>query len=472
MARKPQDNEPEEDDDSGFADEDSRFSRRWGRYTSVGTSVGGLAAQLVGARVFGRKLDRDKHSRELTAALGGLKGPLMKAAQILATIPEALPREYAEELRQLQSHAPPMGWAFVKRRMRTELGAGWQQRFKDFGKEAAASASLGQVHKATGLDGRSLACKLQYPDMASAVEADLQQLKFAFRIYRQYDRAIDTSDIYEELSARLREELDYIREARHMRLYETMLAEEPTVSLPEPVEELTTGRLLTMSWLGGEPLLDFIKAHEDDVELRNTVARNMFRAWYVPFYYYGIIHGDPHLGNYAVEENGDVNLLDFGCIRVFRPDFVKGVIDLYFALERDDEELAVEAYRAWGFDNLDRELLDTLNLWARFLYRPLLEDKAQSIVNASDPNEGPRTVGTVHKALRGLGGVKPPREFVLMDRAAIGLGSVFMHLKAEVNWHRNFHELIEDFDADALARRQEEALTAVGLGDEIATLRG
>jgi predicted unusual protein kinase regulating ubiquinone biosynthesis (AarF/ABC1/UbiB family) len=227
-----------------------------------------------------------------------------------------------------------------------------------------------------------------------------------------------------------------------------------------------------MTWLEGLPLLDFIAAHEDDVELRNTVARNMFRAWYVPFYYYGIIHGDPHLGNYAVEEDGSINLLDFGCIRVFRPDFVKGVIDLYFALERDDEELAVEAYRAWGFDNLDRELLDTLNLWARFLYRPLLEDKSQSIVSASDPNEGPRTVGKVHKALREKGGVKPPREFVLMDRAAIGLGSVFMHLKAEINWHRNFHELIEDFDADALAKRQEEALTAVGLGDEIATLRG
>ena len=473
MARRPQDNEEDDgEDEGGFADEGSRFSRRWGRYRSVGTSVGGLAAQVVASRVFGRNLDRGKHSQELTAALGGLKGPLMKAAQILATIPEALPREYAEQLRQLQSQAPPMGWAFVKRRMRTELGAGWQQKFQHFGKEAAAAASLGQVHKATGHDGRQLACKLQYPDMASAVEADVRQLRLAFAAYRQYDRAIDTSDIYQELSARLREELDYIREARHMRLYETMLAAEDTVSVPEPVEDLTTARLLTMTWLEGLPLLDFIQAHEDDVELRNAVARNMFRAWYVPFYYYGVIHGDPHLGNYSVEQDGKVNLLDFGCIRVFRPDFVKGVIDLYFALENDDEELAVEAYRCWGFENLDRELLDTLNVWARFLYRPLLEDKTQSIINASDPNEGPRTVGQVHKALREKGGVKPPREFVLMDRAAIGLGSVFMHLKAEINWHRNFHELIEDFDADALAKRQEDALTEVGLGDEIAALRG
>ncbi|MEX0922706.1 MAG: AarF/UbiB family protein [Rhodovibrionaceae bacterium] len=471
MARRPSDRETD-DDEGGFADEASRFSGRFRRYTSVGSSVGGLAAQLVGARVFGRKLDRSKHSQELTAALGGLKGPLMKAAQILATIPEALPREYAEQLRQLQSNAPPMGWAFVKRRMRTELGPGWQSKFQDFGQTAAAAASLGQVHKATAHDGRALACKLQYPDMASAVAADVRQLKLAFSVYRQYDRAIDTSDIYKELSDRLREELDYIREARHMRLYAQMLSGEDSVFVPEPVEELTTARLLSMTWLEGQPLLDFIAANEQDVELRNAVARNMFRAWYVPFYDCGIIHGDPHLGNYSVKPDGAVNLLDFGCVRVFRPDFVKGVIDLYFALENDDEELAVEAYRSWGFDNLDRELLDTLNLWARFLYRPLLEDKAQGIVSASDPNEGPRTVGQVHKALREKGGVKPPREFVLMDRAAIGLGSVFLHLKAKVNWHRNFHELIEDFDVNALARRQEEALTAVGLGEEIAQLRG
>src|SRR3546814_9324207 len=98
---------------------------------------------------------------------------------------------------------------------------------------------------------------------------------------------------------------------------------------------------------------------------------NMFRAWYVPFYYYGIIPGDRHLGNYTSRPDGTVNLLDFGCIRVFPPLFVKGVIDLYFALERDDPELAVEAYRIWGFTDLSKDLLAALNLWAAFLYAPL-----------------------------------------------------------------------------------------------------
>src|SRR3546814_20849845 len=107
-----------------------------------------------------------------------------------------------------------MGWPFVKRRMTTELGPGWQAKFASFEHEAASAASLGQVHRATLHDGRLAAAKLQYPDMSSAVEADLRQLDWIFSIYRRYDKAIDTSQIHTELSSRLREELDYSREAR------------------------------------------------------------------------------------------------------------------------------------------------------------------------------------------------------------------------------------------------------------------
>jgi predicted unusual protein kinase regulating ubiquinone biosynthesis (AarF/ABC1/UbiB family) len=447
------------DDHQDFREESPRLSGRVRRYAKVGSSVGGLAAQVVGARYLGIGLDRGKHSSELKAALGGLKGPLMKAAQILATIPDALPREYAEELRQLQSNAPSMGWAFVKRRMRSELGAGWEKKFKSFEREAAAAASLGQVHRAVSLDGRGLACKLQYPDMLSAVDADLQQLKILFSIYRRYDRAIDPSNVYHELADRLREELDYAREGRHMQLYQDMLRDEKGVHIADLLPELSTKRLLTMTWLEGRPLLEVAKTCKD-VDLRNAIAMNMFRCWYVPFYYYGIIHGDPHLGNYTLREDGTVNLLDFGCIRVFPSKFVKGVIDLYFALERDDPDLAVEAYRTWGFTNLSKDLLAALNLWAAFLYAPLLEDRPQKIMGDQGSLYGAKVAGEVHKELRRLGGVKPPREFVLMDRAAIGLGSVFMHLDAEINWHRMFHDLIAGFDDQKLARRQAKALKA------------
>ena len=154
--------------------EENSLGGRVRRYARVSTSMSGLAARLAGEKYLGLKLERGKHAADLKSALGGLKGPLMKVAQILATIPEALPPEYADELRQLQANAPAMGWPFVKRRMAAELGRDWQSRFERFDREAAAAASLGQVHKAVDHDGRLLACKLQYPDMQSAVEADLK----------------------------------------------------------------------------------------------------------------------------------------------------------------------------------------------------------------------------------------------------------------------------------------------------------
>jgi predicted unusual protein kinase regulating ubiquinone biosynthesis (AarF/ABC1/UbiB family) len=445
-----------------MTDERNSLGGRVMRYARVGRAVGGLAARVAGQRYLGLKIDRAEHAAELKAALGGLKGPLMKVAQIMATIPDALPREYVEELQQLQANAPAMGWPFVKRRMAAELGTNWQSKFKSFEHEAAAAASLGQVHRATSHDGDALACKLQYPEMASAVEADLSQLSIIFSIYERYDRAIHTREIHGEIADRLREELDYELEARNMALYRRMLAGEKHVHLPEPLLDLSTKRLLTMSWIEGKPIMEVL-AGKPSLELRNRIAYNMFRAWYVPFYEYGVIHGDPHLGNYTMRPNGDVNLLDFGCIRIFESTFVQGVIDLYYALLNDDRDLAVSAYESWGFKGLSREVIDVLNRWAHFVYGPLLEDKERRIQDAETGIYGREVAEGVHAELRRLGPVTPPKEFVFMDRAAIGLGSVFMHLKAEINWYRLFHELITGFDVKALDKRQKTVLKETGL---------
>ncbi len=443
-----------------MAREDDNIAGRVKRYAKVSTSVGGLAARLAGERYLGIKVDRENHARDLKNALGGLKGPLMKVAQIMATIPEAMPQEYVQELAQLQSNAPAMGWAFVKRRMQSELGPNWRRKFDEFDRDAAAAASLGQVHRAV-VDGDTYAVKLQYPDMKSAVEADLKQLKLIFGIYHRYDKTIDPSEVHKEIADRLREELDYVLEARHIALYNSMLKDENLVHVPEVLPELSTERLLTMSWLDGRPLLDFRDA---DADARNAIATAMFRAWYVPFYHYGIIHGDPHLGNYSVRDDYSVNLLDFGCIRVFEPHFVKGVIDLYQAIRDDNNDLAVHAYKTWGFKGLNKEVIETLNLWANFVYGPLLEDRVRRIQEGDSSGIYGREVAEkVHKRLRELGGVTPPREFVFMDRAAIGLGGVFMHLSAEVNWHKMFMDLIKDFHVDTLISRQTEVLQAAGV---------
>jgi len=443
-------------------DDNSWVGGRLRRYAQVGRTMSGLAARLAGERYLGMEINRVAHAAQLRDALGELKGPLMKVAQILSTIPDALPPEYAEELTSLQADAPPMGWLFVKRRMAAELGADWLSKFADFSHEAASAASLGQVHQATSHDGTKLAVKLQYPDMASAIDADLNQLKLIFRLYERFDNAISTDAIHTELSNRLREELDYNREAMNLNLYRLMLADEGRVSIPKIIPELSTSRVLSMSWLEGQKLPQWLERAPTQ-EARNQIAMNMFRAWYIPFYYYGVIHGDPHMGNYSVDDSLNINLMDFGSIRIFSPDFVDGVISLYRALRDDDRDLACHAYHQWGFQNLDNDIIDTLNLWAKFIYGPLLCDEVRPIQQMRGGSEGRALAQKVHAELKRLGGISPPREFVLMDRAAVGLGSVFMHLKAEVNWHQLFHELIDDFESTKLASRQEAACRQVGI---------
>ncbi|WP_458097436.1 ABC1 kinase family protein [Roseomonas sp. WA12] len=433
------------------------------RMARTSGAVGGIAARVAGERFLGIKTDKAAHAEDLKSILGGLKGPLMKVAQFLSTVPNALPEEYAQQLASLQANAPPMGWAFVRRRMGTELGPAWESRFAEFGRDASAAASLGQVHRALLKDGTRVACKLQYPDMPSVVEADLRQLRMAMGLYARMDNTIQHDDVYDELRERLREELDYEREAAQMAMYGIMLRDTPEVHIPTPVRELTTKRLLTMTWLDGRSILTRLE-EEPSLEERNAYAKSLFLAWYLPLYRYGVIHGDPHLGNFQVRpQEGGINLLDFGAIRVFPPRFITGTLTLYEAVRDEDRDKAAHAFELWGFKDLKRETMEVLLRWARFLYEPLLEDRVRPVQETNDPQYGRKVAEEVHAGLKRVGGVRPPREFVLMDRAAVGLGSAFLRLRAEMNWHNLFHELIEDYREEDLAARQAAAIAEAGV---------
>jgi len=235
--------------------------------------------------------------------------------------------------------------------------------------------------------------------------------------------------------------------------------------VPKVWPELSTARLLTLDWCEGTSMLSH-KA--DPIETRNAIATAMFTAWWFPFSRVGVIHGDPHLGNYTVFEDGGrpagINLLDYGCIRIFPPSFVGGVVDLYRGLLEGDDARVVHAYETWGFKRLTRELIDTLNIWARFIYGPLLDDRVRTVADGVKPSDyGRKEAFRVHQALKAQGPVTVPREFVFMDRAAVGLGAVFLHLAAELNFYRLFNEAIEAFSVEQVGARQARALAAAGL---------
>jgi predicted unusual protein kinase regulating ubiquinone biosynthesis (AarF/ABC1/UbiB family) len=442
--------------------ERNRLTGRIARTAKVGANLSGAGLAFAAQSLFGGDEGDQRIAKALAAALGKSKGPLMKVAQLLSTVPDLLPAEYAAEFAQLQAEAPAMGWPFVKRRMRAELGAGWETRFASFGKEASHAASLGQVHRATLHDGRDVACKLQYPDMASAVESDVSQLRTLLGMFKRMDGSIDPDAMVDEITDRLREELDYAREAKHMALYRAMLADKDFVTCPAPVPELSTERLLTMSWLSGDKLDKFETAPQ---ETRNRIAEMLFWTWWGPMNSYAVIHGDPHLGNYQVTGGGTgINLLDFGCVRIFPAKFVGGVVDLYRAMRNDDFDAAYAAYETWGFQNLSRDLVEVLNVWARFIYGPIIDDRVRTVADGVTAGEyGRKEAFRVRQLLKEKGPVKIPREFVFMDRAAIGLGAAYLRLGAELNFHRLFEDSLDGFSIEAVAARQAAALNAAGL---------
>ena len=322
----------------------------------------------------------------------------------MATIPDLLPPEYAAELQKLQSDAPPHGLGVRQTADAARSSApDWQSRFA----ELRASSSRRRfarpgASRALGSTAEALACKLQYPDMQSAVEADLRSSNGSLRsAAASTARSTPPRSARKSARACARSSITE-REAKHVALYRAMLDGIDIVRVPRAWPELSTGRLLTLDWLDGSRML----AHKNEpLAVRNALATAMFTAWWFPFSRFGVIHGDPHLGNYTVVRASDrraptgINLLDYGCIRIFPPTFVRGVVDLYHGLlHRRRGSASCTPTRPGAFAGFRRDLIDTLNIWARFIYGPLLDDRVRTIADGVAPSEyGRREAFRVHQ---------------------------------------------------------------------------
>ena len=435
----------------------SHFTGRFKRYSKVTKELSSLGLRAAFAH---NKKDPTSFdmAHALTETLGNLKGPLMKVGQVLSMVPGLLPDDYRENLQKLQNHAPPMGSLFVKRRMKMELGENWLRLFKEFDLAPFAAASLGQVHYAELHTEDKVVCKLQYPDMSSQIDADLKQLNFFLSLYQYPKNTIDHTDIFTEIKERFSEELDYQKETQNIKVFSKIFEKDPDTIVPQVFEEHTTKKLLTMSYHEGQKIQTFLDTSQDT---KNALGKLLFLAWYKPLYAYGVLHGDPHFGNYLFTEDKKIILLDFGCIRYFDALTLQGVIQLYYALKNNDSDLLYEAYKLWGFSDLNKNLLEALTLWAKFLYTPLLEDAVRPLYTESVGSLGRKIASTIYKELKGLGGIKPPRSFVFLDRAAIGIGSALSSLNAHQNWHQLFESLIENFNSTAVIKQQQHVVSSL-----------
>lgn len=420
-------------------DQDNLFDKIK-RMAQVTGTMGSMATRIVAHSKTPFKTDNAEYAEVLKKALSQMKGPFMKVAQFLATIPDALPQEYADAFLELQSQATPMGELFVKRRMKSELGENWHDSFQDFNLHSSYAASLGQVHQAVLTSGQKVAVKLQYPNMKSVIDSDLLQLKLAIKAYHLFSKALNLQEVINEIQERLYEELDYIQEVGNLKEYKDFFKNNTDVVIPAVYEHLSTGRLIVMDWIDGRHILDASKLLDE--KQVDTFGKTLFQSWYTPFYVKGWLHGDPHPGNYYITSDHQLALLDFGCIRQFNDDFIDAVIDLYQGLKRNNAAKIKDAYIRWGFSDISSELMEHMTEWAKLLFDPLLDNCVRAIQIRSG-NYGWKIAQKIHKELDRLGGLKVPREFVFMDRAAVGIGSVLMRIGSQANWHQLFEEILE-----------------------------
>lgn len=393
-------------------------------------------------------------AHKLVATLGDLKGAAMKLGQMASMDADLLPPEVRVVLARLQNEAPPMGWDVVARTLDEELGAPPERLFAEIDHAPLAAASLGQVHRARLKDGRLVAVKVQYPGMAEALTSDLDNVGTLVKAVSVASKSLDGRAYFHELRAQMALELDYRREARLCAVFAAAAAPFQDLRVPEVVERLSAGKVLTLELLEGPTLKAFLAATPRAAnEERFRVSAQLIRAIYGPFLTTGAMHADPHPGNFLVMPDGKLGVLDFGAVKELSEGFVRPHRRLFSDYLHGREYDVLEHLRDLGFSvELDAEQTRTLMTGFLTIHRrPLAE--------ASYDYETDEVVKATRKLFTEHAGqflkLRPPAESVLFVRSAGGLAQNLKLLGAQGNFRAVYQELVDTV---------EQTLTAAATG--------
>jgi predicted unusual protein kinase regulating ubiquinone biosynthesis (AarF/ABC1/UbiB family) len=371
-----------------------------------------------------------------------LRGAFMKLVQMLSMRDDILPTEALQVLSVVQSSVPPMDYALIRKQITRELGAPPDELFASFDEEAFAAASLGQVHKARLPSGEEVVVKVQYPGVEETVNQDLQNLKALLQTFTMIGRdvmrqKIDQSDVYRELEERLHEEIDYVNEAKNIALFQKMFRDDDEVLIPDVYPDFSSRRVLTMSLLEGYAFKEILGPGVDQ-SLKDWVAVKYFRVLWRQIFEFGMLHTDPHPGNYLVTYHPKLAILDFGSIRIFPEAIRKAYHGLAKAILVRDEATMAECFVRLGY--LDRG--DNPEPLVRIMYLifgPVLKDRPFN----------PRDFNSVEIAMQvaSIGFenrlFKAPGHRVFLARALVGLDAYVKQFGTVTNWHREFKRAVE-----------------------------
>lgn len=369
-----------------------------------------------------------------------LRGAFMKIVQLLSMRSDLFPDEALDVLKVVQSSVPPMPYEQIRAVLTAELGAPPEERFHRFEPDAFAAASLGQVHRAEITPGVPVAVKVQYPGVAETVHQDLRNVRALLRVLARIarevmQRDVDVEAVATELELRLAEELDYRIEAANLVRFRELLADDREVRVPAHHPTHSTARVLTMEYLDGYPIQDVLAA-EVDQQMRDWLSRKLFTLLWRQVLEFGLLHTDPHPGNYRVTHHPRIVLLDFGAVRRFEPAIRRGYLRLGRAfLANDDAEIGAACVDL-GFAQGDPAPLIEI---MRIVCEPLIVDAP------FDPRSYDLFVrgAQVTQVAVAHGQLRAPGHHVFLVRALAGLDGYLKAAGTVYNWHRLFRDVVE-----------------------------
>jgi predicted unusual protein kinase regulating ubiquinone biosynthesis (AarF/ABC1/UbiB family) len=415
-------------------------SKRSAKMASIPLSLAGRGAIGFGRQLIGQSPDfafadlQEKTAEQIFKVLGELKGGAMKFGQALsvfeAALPEDIAKPYRETLVKLQEAAPPLPARVVHKVLAKELGEHWRDNFAEFNDTPAASASIGQVHKGIWKDGRAVAVKIQYPGAKEALISDLNQIQRFAKIFQLLLPGVEMKPLLEELKARIIEEVDYRYEASAQSACFEAYKGDSDIAIPEVI--MATDRVLVSQWLEGTPLSKVIA--DGTQQERNNAGIRLARFHFTAPMRAGLLHADPHPGNFRVLKDGRLGVLDFGACNRLPNGFPEPFKRLLRNALEGDAIALYNGFKEDGFILADVEVSPELVLdYLLPLVEPLRTDyfaysrdwlRTQS-VRVGDPRNPTAKIGFQ---------LNLPPEYVLIHRVTLGTTGIFCQLRAEGNF--------------------------------------
>lgn len=394
-------------------------------------------------------------AEDVAQVLGGMKGAIMKAGQMLSFIADGLPPEAQAALATLQADVPPMAPSLAEQVIRQELGKDPEHLFLEWDPVPVAAASIGQVHRAVMPDGRVVAVKVQYPGVDAAIKSDLDNAELLYGMFASFAlKNMDVKALVDELRARMADELDYRLEAACQSEFARRYAGHPFIHVPEVIPERSAQRVLTSEWVGGKRFQEFVDSSTQAE--KDRAGEVIMRFTQGAIHRHGVFNGDPHPGNYRFHDDGTVTFLDFGLVKRWSHGELEQLTAVLDEILAADAKGVMEGAIRAGFLSPDHTLdPDLLFEYVRGPYEPFLTERftytkdwtAKALQTVIDMQG---KYGEVIKSLN------MPTSYVILDRVVWGVSAILGRLHATNNWRHILSEYRKGVSPESELGRLEE----------------